>query len=179
LSTETIAQTVLFPHLFDRPLVAAFDQEHERAQRAIAALEKIGGTLQQDVQRGAREAVNAALSDLRAQTERAAGVLGSFTMESWARMFLQSIGVALITLFFVMLLVWIYLPSRQEMSELRQERETLQAGIANLEKRGARIQLSQCGNPGDKQRLCVAVDRAMRTYRDPSGGDVYMITKGY
>ena len=28
MTTETIAQTVLFPDLFDRPLVATFDQPH-------------------------------------------------------------------------------------------------------------------------------------------------------
>jgi hypothetical protein len=59
LSTDTIAQTVLFPHLFDRPLVAAFDQAHASSDGGAILLKAA------DARLGLIEALTGCLTDGR------------------------------------------------------------------------------------------------------------------
>jgi hypothetical protein len=62
LSTETIAQTVLFPHLFDRPLVAAFDQAHASSDGGAILLKAA------DARLGLIEGLTGCLTDGRVST---------------------------------------------------------------------------------------------------------------
>jgi hypothetical protein len=62
LSTETITQTVLFPHLFDRPLIAAFDQAHASSDGGAILLKAA------DARLGLIEALTGCLTDGRVST---------------------------------------------------------------------------------------------------------------
>ncbi|MGH8217806.1 MAG: hypothetical protein ACREUT_04475, partial [Steroidobacteraceae bacterium] len=65
------------------------------------------------------------------------------------------------------------LPTRAEITQLRSERDSLAAQVAQLSQRGARIDLRRCGADG---RLCARVERAAPRYG--AGGDYYVL-KGY
>ena len=75
--------------------------------------------------------------------------------------------------------VWWYVPSVGAMDQLRAERGELQASIADLSQRGGRIQLSECGDAGQRKRLCVRVDAKAGRFGDARRGQVYMIAEGY
>jgi hypothetical protein len=68
---------------------------------------------------------------------------------------------------------WVLLPSRAEVSRLRDERDALVRRIALLEQGGGRIDLRRCG---DTARLCVRVDRAAPAFGKEAD---YLIVKGY
>jgi hypothetical protein len=53
---------------------APLAQKHERAQRAITALERIGGSLRQSVEAAAHASVTKALAEMHQEAEHAAGV---------------------------------------------------------------------------------------------------------
>jgi len=63
LTDETIPQTVLFPDLFDRPLVATFDQAHASSDGGAILLKAADGWL------GVTAALAGCLSDGRASTK--------------------------------------------------------------------------------------------------------------
>ena len=70
----------------------------------------------------------------------------------------QQLIVAVTAIVVTLAAVWWYVPSVGAMDQLRAERGELQASIADLSRRGGRIQLSECGDAGQRKRLCVRVD---------------------
>jgi len=167
-------------------LIAAFDQEHERVQRAITALNHVGEQLQREVRGAAKGAVESALTNLHAEINKASETLVDLQSLSLWRASLQHLMVAFVAIGITLLAVWWYVPSVGEMDQLRAEREQLrterselQTSIADLNDRGGRIQLNECGDPGQRKRLCVLVDAAAGEFGDPRREKVYMIAKGY
>ena len=55
----------------------------------------------------------------------------------------------------MMLGVVLLVPSARDLAALRAEKADLEASVAALERRGARVQLTNCG---DKKRLCALID---------------------
>jgi DNA repair exonuclease SbcCD ATPase subunit len=157
-------------------LVAAFDQEHERAQRAIGALEKIGERLQQDVQSAARDAVMAALAEVHQETEQAVGALRALQRFSFWQSAWQHVTIAALAMAVTVACVWGYVPSLSEITALRAEQSALQASIEDLHQRGALIKLNTCG---PRKHVCVLVDQTAGTFGEGPRGEVYMIAKGY
>ena len=168
-------------------LIAAFDQEHERVQRAITALGHAGEQLPREVRGAAKAAVEAALADLNPQIQKAQRALGDLQRFSVWRAAWQHLMVAIMAIAVTLLAVWWYVPSVSEMNQLRAERDQLQtkrgelqASITDLNERGGRIQLNECGDRGHEATL-VRTCRCGRRGRfgDARRGKVYMIAKGY
>jgi len=157
-------------------LVAAFDQEHERAQRAIAALERIGEGLRQGVEAAAHEAVTKALAEVHQEAEHAAGALRELQRFSFWQSAWQHLTIAVLAMAVTVACVWWYVPSMRQITALRAEQSKLQAAIEDLNQRGGRVTLSTCGL---QKHLCVLVDEAAGTFGDPRREKVYMIAKGY
>jgi hypothetical protein len=72
-----------------------------------------------------------------------------------------------------LLAVWWYVPSVSEIAERRADRAQLEASIADLNQRRAKVVLGNCG---PKKRVCVAVDESAGVY---GTGSEYRIVKGY
>ena len=91
-------------------------------------------------------------------------------------------AVAVFGLFMAMMLgVLLLVPSASELTALRAEKADLEASVAALERRGARVQLSNCG---DKKRLCALIDpkqfNSNGTVKQFCANDEHwMILKGY
>ncbi len=64
------------------------------------------------------------------------------------------------------LALWLFTPGPGEILALRADKEVLEANLADLERRGARIKLETCG---EKRRLCLAIDKASGSYAKPNG----------
>lgn len=160
-------------------LIAAFDQEHARAERAITALSRLGEQLQGEVREAASAAVEAALRSLREEIANAQRALQELQRHSLWRATWQHLMVAFTAIAMTLLAVWWYVPTVAEMNQLRAERAQLQASIEELNTRGARIQLKECGSRGQRKRLCVLVDAAAGRFGNPRRGSVYMIAEGY
>lgn len=157
-------------------LIAAFDTEHARVQSAIAALNQTGARLQQEVKGAAAGAVTAALKDLNQGIQEAASTLAQVRKYPLWRGALQHFMVALAAITVTLLAVAWYVPKASEMNQQRAERDRLQASIEDLNKRGAKITLSTCG---DKKLLCVQIDEGKGRFGDLKRGELYMIPKGY
>jgi hypothetical protein len=157
-------------------LVAAFDQEHERAQRAITALERIGVSLQHGVETAARDAVTKALAEVNQETQHAAAALRELQRFAFWQSAWQHVTIAVLAMAVTVACVWWYVPSMKEITALRTERNELQASIEELNQRGGRVKLSTCG---PRKHLCVLVDEAAGTFGDAKRGEVYMIPKDY
>lgn len=157
-------------------LVAAFDQEHERAQRAITALQRLGVSLRHGVEAAAHEAVTEALAEVNQETQHAADALRELQRFSFWQSAWQHMTIAVLAMAVTVTVVWWYVPSMKEITALRAEQNALQASIEELNQRGGRVKLSTCG---PRKHLCVLVDEAAGTFGDAKRGEVYMIAKGY
>ena len=154
-------------------LIAAFDEEHRRLQEATGALKETIGGQQQAVAQAAYVATQEALKSLHAELERAQRVVIDLQRLSLWRAAWQHAMVALVAIVVTLVAVRWYVPSVSDMQALRTEKAQLMASIADLEQRGAKLQISHCG---PERRLCVAVQDYAGIYG--KDGD-YRIAKGY
>jgi exoribonuclease II len=158
-------------------LLAAFEDEHVQLKRVIEAIARSGAVLQSQVRGAAREAVDAALKELRPQIAQAGQTLKDLERFSLWRAAWQHALISVITIATTLLVVWAYVPSLSEIIALRAENTQLQASIDDLSKRGARMSLMECGA---QKRLCVLIDRTAGSFSLPTHKeDVYMVAKGY
>jgi hypothetical protein len=157
-------------------LIAAFDVERAQLQGAIAALNQIGVALKRDVKAATEGAAAGALKSLTPEIHSAEQVLKDLQRFSLWQAALQHVAVAIVAIVVTLLAVWWYVPPLSEITDRRAERDQLEASIAELTKRGAKIDLSTCG---DKKRLCVSIDEKAGRFGDPKRGELYMIAKGY
>jgi len=158
----------------DRRARRGVRSRHERAQRAIAALERIGEGLRRDVEAAAREAVTKALAEVHQKAQHAAGALQelqgfSFGQSAWQH------RIAVPEMAVTVACVWWSVPSMRQLTALRAQQSKLQPSIEDLNQRGGRVKLSTCG-PED---LSVLVDEAAGTFGAAKRGEAYMIAKGY
>ena len=157
-------------------LIAAFDEERAHLQRAIGALTQIGVDLKRDVNAQAESAAAGALTTLRPEILKAERLLKGLQRFSLWRASLQHVAVASMAIAVTLLVVWWYVPPLSEITDRRAERDQLDASIAELTTRGAKIDLSTCG---DKKRLCVKIDETAGRFGDPKRGEFFMVPKGY
>jgi hypothetical protein len=106
-------------------------------------------------------------------SQRAAEALQSVRRAASARVALWSLGVVLACSAIPVTVAWVALPSRASVQRLRNERDALETRVAELARRGGRVDLRRCGASG---RLCARVDRSSPAYG--ADGD-YLILKGY
>ena len=86
-------------------------------------------------------------------------------------------GVVVIAVLAVAALFLWVMPPPGEIIRLRAERAALAASAADLAARGARIQLRNCANPGEKARLCARIDPTAGPYGTTT--EQYRILAGY
>jgi hypothetical protein len=164
-------------------LIAAFDEERQSLQRerqnlqaAISALTQLGGQLRLDVIAGSSAAAAKAFEALQPEIYKARHAIGELQSVSLWRSTLQHAVVALSAIAVTLLAVWWYVPPLSEINDRRAERDQLEASIADLTKRGAKIDLSTCGT---QKRLCVSIDEKAGRFGDQKVGEFYVIPKGY
>lgn len=91
----------------------------------------------------------------------------------------QTIGIValgcLTAVLGILSLGWYITPTPDEITALRAEKRALEVALADLERRGGRIKLNQCGTK--PSRLCAEVDETAGTFGE--GGRKYRILKGY
>lgn len=168
----------------------------EEARRAVADMSRAGDAAATLVGKAAKDAVGAAMGGVEAKagaaiegaaapalasiekaTQQATAAAGelrgavSWVSWKWAGIMAASSAGALGAFF---LAAWLIVPSAGELRALQIERDMLQANVAALEKRGARIQLNACG---EKKRTCALIDQKAGTFGTDS--EVYMVLKGY
>lgn len=154
-------------------LIVALDAEHAAVQKATAALDATSAGLQQAVAQAAHISTREALKSLNGELVRAQKVVADLQRLSLWRAAWQHAVVALVAIVITLVAVRWYVPSMSDMQVLRAEKAQLEASIADLEQRGAKLQISHCG---PERRLCVAVD----DYAGIFGKDAdYRIAKGY
>jgi hypothetical protein len=154
-------------------LIDAADAAQARALEAIDALSVTRAGLQQAVAQAARVSTQEALKSLHGELERAQRVVINLQRLSLWRAAWQHAMVALVAIVITLVAVSWYVPSVSDMQVLRTEKAQLTAAIADLEQRGAKLQISHCG---PERRLCVAVQDYAGIYG--KDGD-YRIAKGY
>lgn len=134
-----------------------------------AATNEIATSVKEDVHRALTEELRL----VSAETRRALESLQQVRRAAALRILVWSVGItALCSAIPLGLACWM-IPSQAEIASLRGRHDRLALQIANLEERGARIDLRRCGEHG---RLCVRVDRKAPQYGDQSD---YLIVRGY
>ena len=126
-------------------LIAAFEAEQAQSHGTVEKVTRSAVLLQHEVRNAARVAVEAALKELHPHVNRADQTLVDLQRRSLWRASLQRAIVALIAFAITVLAVWWYVPAKDEIAALRNERDQLQASIKGLKQRGARIAVRECG----------------------------------
>ena len=158
-------------------MLDALDQEHARVQAATAQLKATGEALRQEVRQAAARSMQEALGALHGELAKAQAVVIDLQRFSLWRSLTQHAITALITVVAIVLIAAWYLPDVSEVRALRAEQAQLKASIEELESRGGRVQMSQCGKK--PARLCVRVDPRAGTFGRAENGEVYMVIAGY
>lgn len=170
----------------------------EEARRAVADMSRAGDAAASMIGRAAKDAVGAAMGGVEAkagaaiegaaapalaaiqratqQATAAAGELrGTVGWVSWKWVGIMT-GSSAGALGAFLLAAWLIVPGAGELAALHSERAELEAAVAALEKRGGRIQLSNCG---DKKRLCARVDAKAAETVYGANGERWLILNGY
>lgn len=168
----------------------------DEARRAVADMGRAGDAAATVVGKAATAAVSAALGGVEAKagaaiegaaapaleaiqkaTQQATAAAGElrgtvgWVSWKWAGIMAASSAGALGAF---LLAAWLIVPSDGELAALRAEKADLEANLADLEKRGARVKFGTCS---DKRRMCVLIDQKAGSFG--ADGEVYMIPKGY
>ena len=166
------------PALSNEAMKVGLLMEAARAQQSLSqeCLERLAAhtrDLEFSVRDEVRRTVAEELGNIAGENRRAAESLQALRRAANLRVMLWTVCIAAICSGVSMAETWWMLPSQRELAELRARRDALAANIANLQQRGALLELRKCGERG---RLCVRVDRSAPAYG--SGAD-YLIVKGY
>ena len=137
---------------------------------ALGGVEVKAGAAIEGAAAPALEAIQKATQQATAAAGELRGTVGWVSWK-WAGIMAASSAGALGVFF---LAAWLIVPSAGELRALQIERDMLQANVAALEKRGARVKFGTCG---DKERTCVLIDQKAGSFG--TDGEVYMIPKGY
>ena len=170
----------------------------EEARRAVADMSRAGDDAASLVGRAAKDAVAAAMGGVEAkagtaiedavapalaaiqratqQATTAAGELrGTVGWVSWKWVGIMAASSAG-ALGAFLLAVFLLVPNAGKLAALRAERAELEAAVADLEKRGGRIQLNKCG---EKKRLCARIDAKAAETVYGANGERWLILSGY
>lgn len=173
----------------------------EEARRAVADMSRAGDAAATVVGKAATAAMGAALGGVEAKagaaiegaaapaleaiqkaTQQATAAAGElrgtvgWVSWKWAGIMAASSAGALGAFF---LAAWLIVPGAGELAELRAEKAALEANVADLEKRGGRIQLHRCGVNEGSGRLCARVSAPDAGTVYGSNGEKWLILHGY
>jgi hypothetical protein len=149
-------------------------QAHQKAaesslKKLKAATNELATVVRDEVHRVVVEELHSLADD----SKRASDALRAVRRTANVRALMWSVGTTLLCSAIPLALACWVIPSRAEIAALRARHDELATQIANLEKRGGRIDLRRCG---DGARLCVRVDRKAPIYGEQSD---YLIVRGY
>jgi len=113
------------------------------------------------------------LQMLTAESARAARIFQKAGRGALVRGMLWSVVMALLCTGIPIGIMRWALPSEEQIASLRHRRDELAAAVADLERRGGRIDWRRCGTAA---RLCVRVDRSAPTYGEKAD---YFVAAGY
>lgn len=113
------------------------------------------------------------LQALTAEGQRAASALRAMGRVAGLRMAIWSLSLSALCTVIPGALLWLSMPSEQQLSALRAQRDVLTASVSRLQAAGGRIEWRHCG---EAQRLCVRIDRGTPGYGDKAD---FLIVKGY
>ena len=155
-------------------LYAAFEEINAGLKAAQARLEQsihnVGPIAGQMVKLAMTEELRA----VRSEVEQATAALGRLRRAADWRMALGGAALVIAAVAVTLAGFWVLTPGREEMNQLRAERQQLQAGVDALAARGGRADVKTCG--AQNEHLCVRVAPALGRYgaeRD------YLVIKGY
>lgn len=132
----------------------------EKATRIAVdkALQDVLGRVSDKARSSIVDAIKPAVSALQAVSGDAMGagqtLRDSISWVNW-KWLAVCVATALGLFTAMMLGVVLLVPSARDLAALRAEKADLEASVAALERRGARVQLTNCG---DKKRLCALID---------------------
>ena len=165
-------------------LLEAAQNQQKIAEASFAkldALAKIVGELPQgalpELKASIEGAIRKELAEARQEIQRLTESLRKAHAHLGQTLLYYGGAVVLIAVVAVAVMLLWALPAPGEMVRLRDEKAQLQASIADLAKRGGRIQLRPCVRTDAKSRLCARVDPAGGTFNEH--GETYMVLAGY
>jgi hypothetical protein len=141
----------------------------ESLERLAAHTRDLGATVRDEIRRTVAEEVG----NLAGESRRAAESLQCLRRAANLRVLLWTVSIATVCSAVAMGEAWWMLPSQAEVSALRARRDALAANIVALQQRGALLEVRKCG---ERERLCVRVDRSAPAY---GPGADYLVVKGY
>jgi hypothetical protein len=154
-------------------LMEAAQTNQKVAENSLKKLKSVSNDLATVVRDEVHRVLVEELRSLAQDSKRAADALHTVGRAAAVRTFKWSVGLTtLCSVIPLGLACWI-VPSPAQIAALRARHAELSAKIAQLEERGARIDLRRCG---DGARLCVRVDRKAPMYGEQSD---YLVVRGY
>ena len=111
---------------------------------------------------------------LSAETDRAAAAMSAMKRAANVRAIAWNLGVALLCTVIPGAIAHFAWPSKSEITGLRAQRDALAYNLAELERRGGKVDWRQCGSAA---RLCVRIDRKAPVYGKQ--GEEYLVVDGY
>jgi hypothetical protein len=139
-------------------------------------------TVSEAAQRGVEEALAQAPNATAKTLQASARTLDEATQNAqtasrnlgWQTVGIVALG-CLTAVLGVLSVGWYITPTPEEITALRAEKRALEVALDDLERRGGRIKLNQCG--AKNSRLCAEVDEAAGSFGE--GGRKYRVLKGY
>ena len=111
---------------------------------------------------------------LSAETDRAAAAMLAMKRAANVRAIAWNLGMALLCTVIPGAIAHFAWPSKSEITELHAQRDALAYNLAELERRGGKVDWRQCGSTA---RLCVRIDRKAPVYGKK--GEEYLVVDGY
>jgi hypothetical protein len=111
---------------------------------------------------------------LSAETDRAAAAMSAMKRAANVRAIAWNLGIALLCTAIPGAIAHFAWPSKSEITGLRAQRDALAYNLAELERRGGKVDWRQCGSAA---RLCVRIDRKAPVYGKK--GEEYLVVDGY
>jgi len=133
-------------------------------------------TVSEAAQRGVGDALTAKTLQSSARTldEATQNARSASRHLGWQTVGIVALG-CLTAVLGVLSVGWYITPTPEEITALRAEKRALEVALDDLERRGGRIKLNQCG--AKNSRLCAEVDETAGSFVD--GARRYRVLKGY
>jgi len=134
-----------------------------------AHTQDLDGVVREEIRRTLIEELQA----LTAESDRAARALRDMKHAANMRCLLWNMGAAVLCTAIPSSIAHYVLPSQADIAAMRTQRDVLAQNVAQLERRGGKIEWRSCG---DSARLCVRIDRKSPVFGESAD---YYIVKGY
>jgi hypothetical protein len=138
-------------------------------EKLRAHTQDLDGVVREEIKRTLIEELQA----LTAESDRAARALRDMKHAANMRCLLWNMGAAVLCTAIPSSIAHYALPSQSDIAAMRAQRDVLAQNVAQLERRGGKIEWRSCG---DSARLCVRIDRKSPVYGESAD---YYIVKGY